>query len=301
MSAPWLGEALRADDLPVIEHAGCQGRGTGGLFTPLGVLLHHTAGSARGDLPSLGIVMNGRSDLQGPLAQLMLSRDGTFHVVACGRANHAGPGAARFVPGNDGNRYLIGIEAESTGVRDDWTPAQRVNYPRGVAALCRWMRVGEGNVLGHKEWAPTRKIDPAFWDMNAFRRDVRDWLAGTAEEDDMFSDDDRRLLAKVNDNITWARDQLAEAVGYDARKAPAKDYSDEFLAAREPAKAVDLTWVRDQFATAFGLDRNAAPDRDLTPEELAERAPLRRCDLDEIVTAVVDKLKDELRPDADAA
>ncbi|MEU7814125.1 N-acetylmuramoyl-L-alanine amidase [Pseudonocardia sp. NPDC049154] len=185
MAAPWLADALRAGGLPVYEQPGWQGRGTGGTFTPLGVLLHHTAGPRSGILPSLGIVRDGRSDLQGPLAQLMLARDGVFHVIAAGRANHAGAGAARFVPANDGNRYLIGIEAESCGLVDDWTDEQRANYPRGVAALCHAMGVGEGNVLGHKEWAPTRKIDPAFWDMNAFRDVVRGWLRGTFQEDDM--------------------------------------------------------------------------------------------------------------------
>lgn len=154
-------------------------RGTGGLFTPLGVLMHHTAGGANGNLPSLGIVRDGHAGLSGPLSQLMLSRSGVFHVIAAGRANHAGAGTARFVPNADGNRYLIGIEAESTGVRDDWTLEQRINYPRGVAALCRWMHVSELNVLGHKEWAPTRKVDPAFWDMRVFRADVRNWLRGS--------------------------------------------------------------------------------------------------------------------------
>lgn len=186
MTAPWIGEALRAGGLPVIEEPGCMDRGTGGLFTPLGVLMHHTAGSANGNLPSLGIVRDGRPDLQGPLSQLMLARDGTFHFIAAGRANHAGVGSAWFVPGSEGNRYLIGIEAESTGVRDDWTDAQRVNYPRGVAALLRWMGKDERYAIGHKEWAPTRKVDPAFWDMNAFRGDVRDWLSAAAPKKGLF-------------------------------------------------------------------------------------------------------------------
>ena len=85
------------------------------------------------------------------------------------------------MPANDGNRYLIGIEAESTGVTDDWTPEQRAAYPRGVAALCRAMGVGADRVIGHREWAPTRKIDPAFWDLNAFRNDVATLL----KEDDV--------------------------------------------------------------------------------------------------------------------
>ena len=108
-----------------------------GAFTPLGVLLHHTAGPATGNLPSLRVVRDGRADLPGPLAQLMLARDGTWVPIAAGLAWHAGEGSAPWVPGGAGNRYLIGIEAESVGTRDDWSPAQREAYPLGVAALCR--------------------------------------------------------------------------------------------------------------------------------------------------------------------
>lgn len=177
MTALWLADALRAGGLEVIEEPGWKTRGTGGIYQPLGVLLHHTAGPASGNLPSLNVITNGRSDLQGPLAQLMLARDGKFHVIAAGRANHAGAGSARWVPANDGNRFLVGIEAESTGVTDDWTPAQRAAYPRGAAALAKYMGVGADHVIGHKEWAPTRKIDPAFWDLNAFRAEVATYLA----------------------------------------------------------------------------------------------------------------------------
>ena len=178
MTATWLAAALRAGGLRVIEEPGWSSRGTGGRFDPIGVLCHHTAGAATGDLPSLRVVRDGRTGLSGPLAQLMLSRSGVYHVIAAGRANHAGAGSARWVPGNDGNRHLCGIEAESVGSRDDWTPAQRVAYPQGVAALCRWMGVRSNRVLAHREWAPDRKIDPAFWDMDAMRAEVDRLLSG---------------------------------------------------------------------------------------------------------------------------
>ena len=98
-----------------------------------GVVLHHTAGAATGDYPSLAVVRDGRPGLPGPLAHLGLARSGTVYVIAAGLAYHAGASDwAGFV---DLNATFLGIEGESVGTRDDWTPAQRDAYPRLVAAL----------------------------------------------------------------------------------------------------------------------------------------------------------------------
>jgi hypothetical protein len=169
MTALWLADALRAggctvDERPVPDW---QSRGhTDGPFDPVGVIGHHTAGPAAGDLPSLATVRDGRPDLAGPLANLMLSRAGVWVPIAAGRCWHAG-GADRaaawpWIGGGDGNGRCIGIEAESTG-RGDWTAAQLEAFPRGVAALLRHLGAGADRYLGHLEWAPSRKIDPAGW------------------------------------------------------------------------------------------------------------------------------------------
>lgn len=298
MSAPWLADALRAGGCKVVEQPGWKTRGTGGRFDPIGVLVHHTAGSCTGNLGSLGIVRDGRAGLSGPLSQLMLARDGVFHVIAAGRANHAGAGSAKWVPNNDGNRYLIGIEAESCGRHADhaWTAAQLAAYPRGVAALLRHMGKTEANVIGHKEWAPSRKIDPAFWDMHAFRADTRGWLRGAVapEEDIVASIDDLRRviaeagLAKGND-LAWTRDQLMSHLGLDPSAAPLG--TPEERDAVRVARGNDLAWVRDQLAEAVGFDARQAPSRDYSPEHLAARAPLTRGDIPEIVAAVVAELR----------
>jgi len=111
----------------------------------------------------------------------MLARDGVWYVVAAGRANHPGKGSGFGLPTNDAARFLIGIEAESTG-RGDWTPEQLESYPKGVAALARWYGVTPDMVIGHKEWAKPvgRKIDPAGWpgDMDGFRAQVRALING---------------------------------------------------------------------------------------------------------------------------
>jgi hypothetical protein len=221
MAATWLADALRAGGLPVVEHAGWKTRGRPGTFTPKGVLVHHTAGARTGDLPSLSYVISGSSALPGPLSQLMLSRSGVFHVVASGRCNHAGAGWASWV-GNNGNSNLIGIEAESVGSRDDWTPAQRAAYPKGVAALLRYMGLDESRCLAHKEWALPRgrKTDPAFWEMNQFRASVRAHLRGTAPpppEDDDLSAAAEKMINEIHSKVVRER--------YDAsdHNAPAKE------------------------------------------------------------------------------
>lgn len=172
----WMPEVLRAAGLVVREVPGWQTRGHGAMGDVAGVLAHHTAGPAAGNFPSERVVVQGRPDLAGPLANLGLARDGTWVVVAAGQAWHAGTGFVEWSGRDNGNSRLLGVEAESTGVADDWTPAQRESYPRGTAALLTRLGLGPERVIGHKEWSPTRKIDPAFWDMTVFRAEVARWM-----------------------------------------------------------------------------------------------------------------------------
>lgn len=178
-----LAAILRDAGLAVREVPGWRDRGHGAMGEVLGVLCHHTAGAPLGLYPSERIVVDGRPGLAGPLAQLGLARDGTWIVIAAGQAWHAGTGSMPWVPAGRGNTHLIGVEAESVGTRDDWTPEQRASYPRGVAALLRHLDLPPSRAIGHKEWAPSRKIDPAFWDMNTFRADVARWLSDDLEDD----------------------------------------------------------------------------------------------------------------------
>ena len=167
----WLADVLRKAGLSVQELPGWQTRGHGAMSDVLGVLLHHTAGPAAGNYPSLAVVRDGRPGLDGPLANLGLARDGTWIVIAAGVSWHAGLGKATFCPADQGNQHLIGVEAESTG-RGDWTPQQLNAYPRGVAALLAHLNLTASRAIAHREWAPSRKIDPAGIDMPTFRLQV---------------------------------------------------------------------------------------------------------------------------------
>jgi N-acetyl-anhydromuramyl-L-alanine amidase AmpD len=160
----WLPSVLKAAGLPVIEEPGWQTRGHGDVGTIKGVICHHTAGALKGNAPSLGIVRDGRPDLSGPLAQLVLGRDGTFYVIAAGKCSHAGAGVWQGV--HNGNSEMIGIEAENTGLSNDnpWPAVQMESYAKGVAAILKHINAKPIMCVGHLEWAipAGRKPDPAF-------------------------------------------------------------------------------------------------------------------------------------------
>lgn len=170
---------LRHWGLKVEEKDGWRFRGRPYNFYPRAIIAHHTAsGSSSGNFAAERIVTDGRSDLPGPLCQILLGRDGTVKLIAAGYANHAGYGGPRAgIPENQGNTYTIGIEAENNGVGEQWSKAQLNAYYRLCAALLVWMGTkDESKVFGHKEWT-SRKIDPAGINMNFFREQVAKAIA----------------------------------------------------------------------------------------------------------------------------
>lgn len=184
----WLAEILIAAGLRVAEQPGWRARGRGDVAAIRGVMCHHTAARRKdANAPSLGLVTHGRpagggcAALPGPLSQLLLGRDGTFYVVAAGRANHAGPGIWNGV--RTGNASFVGIEAENSGLADDspWPAAQMDAYAHGAAAILKHVGADASWCCGHKEYRlpPGCKIDPSF-DMGPFRARVAAILAGTA-------------------------------------------------------------------------------------------------------------------------
>lgn len=175
MSAVWLADVLRAANLKVVEVPGWRTRGK--QIAPKGVMIHHTAtGPDWSNEKLTNLLVRGRSDLPGPLCNLQLDRDGTFRVVAAGRANHAGRGSWPGI--RYGNANTIGIEAANTGRGEIWPRAQREAMAVGSAALLTHLRASERYLVGHKEWAPKRKIDPKGIDMDALRSVVRGIMVG---------------------------------------------------------------------------------------------------------------------------
>ena len=181
-SLTWLPDVLRAAGLKVaIAHDAWRTCGLRDVDQTYGVLCHYTAttGGRHLNMPTLRTLIEGRSDLRGPLAHLGLGRDGTYYVVAAGWCNHAGLGNWQGI--THGNAHFIGIEAENTGGHDDpWPNVQLTAYYRGVAAILRKIGQNERFCAGHKEYAlpKGRKSDPDF-DMGAFRAEVARILDGT--------------------------------------------------------------------------------------------------------------------------
>lgn len=181
-SLVWTFDVLLRAGLKVAPVAGWETRGTRDVGTTLGVLCHHTAAKTIKNMPRLNMLVRGRPDLPGPLAHLGLGRDGTFYVIAAGRANHAGVGEWNGV--TSGNDHLIGIEAENTGAHNDaWPDVQLDAYRRGVAALLGHLKLSANACAGHKEYARPlgRKPDPSF-DMQIFRNQVAEILGGSAPQ-----------------------------------------------------------------------------------------------------------------------
>ncbi len=151
-------------------------------FTPLGIMLHHTAGPKSGDAPTLAVCKNGRPDLSGPLCHIVLGRSGKAYVIAAGRTNHAGDGAQQVldrvkkdepvvgnavtnkyadVKGLSGNGYFFGIEVENTGVGESYPDVQIDALTKICAAICLWKGWSANRVIHHRQWT-VRKADMSF-------------------------------------------------------------------------------------------------------------------------------------------
>lgn len=172
-----IADRLRFFGLTVVEVNGWRTRGADG-FNPRGSVDHHTAGPRSGNAPSLGVVVNGRAGLPGPLCNVLVGRDNTCYVVAAGRANHAGAGGWG---GLSGNASVFGVERENVGDGSEpWTLQQYDVAAKVHAALIAGHGGRADLVCEHKEWAPRRKVDAWGVDGNVMRQLVRDRLTPPA-------------------------------------------------------------------------------------------------------------------------
>jgi hypothetical protein len=173
-SLTWLPDVLEAAGLKVALVPGWQARGHGDMGGVKGVICHHTATPTHaGNMPTLDTLIQGRSDLPGPLSQLGLGRDGTYYVIAAGRCYHAGVG--RWQGLTDGNGNFIGIEAENGGRKQDlpWPKVQLEAYQRGVAAILKHVGRSAQYCAAHREYAlPVGRKPDVVFDMAVFRMAV---------------------------------------------------------------------------------------------------------------------------------
>lgn len=178
MYQTWIPDFLRKYGVPVVLEAGWQTRGSES-FSPKGLVIHHDA--FHSSVPAsqiISMMVNGRPDLPGPLCQVWIDddRDDTgakgdpvAHVIAAGRANHAGSGSWK---GLEGNSSVLGIEARNAGTGEAWSAAMLDCYAKVCAALLDGIHADTEMMCGHKEWT-TRKIDPNGIDMPSWRQRVQ--------------------------------------------------------------------------------------------------------------------------------
>jgi len=149
---------MRRRGLEVGAFAGWRDAGRSSDFRPRALTAHHTAAAIDVDR----ILRDGRFDLPGPLCNWALHRDGSWWLVASGRANHAGVGV---LPSSEayGVECTGPVPAGNTGL--DAFPMYDA-YVLGVACICEVESWDARVIYGHKETArpDCRKPDPAFGD-----------------------------------------------------------------------------------------------------------------------------------------
>lgn len=180
----WLEDVLRpalGDRLKTLP--GWQQSGHGDYKDIRGVMVHHT-GNSRETAQS---IRNGRPDLPGPLSNLHIAPDGTVTIVAVGVCWHAGRGSYPWLPTDNANWHMIGIECAWPTVtngrydaNERWPDAQIISMRDTCAALAKKLELPPTRVIGHKEWAGASqgKWDPGNLDMGWFRAEVRKDMEG---------------------------------------------------------------------------------------------------------------------------
>lgn len=177
-------DGLRAHGIRVHEYAGCYARGNGQSSAYQGMIVHHTATPFDS---GMSLLVNGRSDLSGPLCNMAGHANGDVTLVAAHPANHAGASGGRSMgplPRTSSfNKMVWGLEIMYPGTVP-MTPAQyrTAQIMSGVVSgILR--RPNPEWVRAHAETSVTGKFDPGFAmnrtiDMAAFRRGIWGALMG---------------------------------------------------------------------------------------------------------------------------
>jgi hypothetical protein len=172
-----VGALYYAELIDVLQAAGvpCQvndinegwqrrARGSGGFnAAPLGVCWHHTASTASVN-NDLNYMIHNSPD--APIGNMLLARDGVVWPIAAGAANTQGKGgpltfSRGTCPLDQGNTTIWGIEAQNSGVGQEWPVAQIDAFFLCNEALANLFGNDVTDLTSHQFYAPSRKIDPA--------------------------------------------------------------------------------------------------------------------------------------------
>lgn len=202
----WLADELREAGLKVKEVEGWKNRGrpaSTGHFNPNGCsTVHHTGSksSSTSPYPSLTTLIQGRSDLPGPLSQIAVGYDGTVFVIAAGRCNHAGSVGKSGVPGMplgaDGNALSIGNEVMTDGTQK--MPAVQIEaIAKAHAVVTKHFNKTAERVHRHADISGTGK-----WDIGQLTTgEIRSLVKDAMEEDVALTEDEVNRIAKAVLNV----------------------------------------------------------------------------------------------------
>jgi N-acetylmuramoyl-L-alanine amidase len=147
------------------------------------LMVHHTVSDCDGSESSIANYCRTATDYP-PICQIVLGHSGKVWMTSKersgqkdpGRASHAGSGSGYGVPKDSMNAYALGIECQCIGDHKLAThETQYATLIRLLAALSRRYSVPVANIIGHKEWSSTGKVDPRD-SMNDIRADVTNEL-----------------------------------------------------------------------------------------------------------------------------
>lgn len=215
----WMADAFRDEGCTVLEHTGWKTRSnsTSNTFNPVGVINHHTAGSAV--IPNYPNRPFYRNEALDDKCNFTVRPDGVVVVLNAGYAYDSGLGAPEILEAVrrdrplpalhglrstiNGNPYFIDNEVQHLGDGRPIEPVQREALILTNIAICKhygWDPMTR--VIGHREWAPDRKVDPR-WDglKNPMPQIRLDTKAGM--ETDMVTDKDKSDIAELSAAKVW--------------------------------------------------------------------------------------------------
>lgn len=199
-------EIFRSFGVPVTFEPGWDRRGNGQSSAYQGGIEHHTGGAYNNTCPA--ILIQGRSDLAGPLCNFAGLSGGGIHVVAAHPANHAGasggPSNGPFPRTTLFNRLVMGLEICYPGN----SPMTDAQY-RTAKVFAYAMKVLFGDIernRGHAETSIEGKWDPGYSpgrtiNMSALRADALNLQEG---EDDMTPDELLNATVRVEGDVVNA-------------------------------------------------------------------------------------------------
>lgn len=212
---------MEAHGIRVDEYQGCYSRGNGQTSAYEGIVNHHT-GSDYGT--GLSVLLNGRSDLPGPLCNVCTWPDGHQTLIAAHPGNHAGASGGRSMgplpTTRSFNKRVWGNEIMYPGAKA-MTREQYRAAIIGSAVVCAILRRPNTEwARGHAETSVTGKWDPGYAsgktiDMGRFRADAMPFLrdAAPVQEDDL-KEDEREALYDIRQQLCGGRASMPRPGDY---------------------------------------------------------------------------------------